>query len=141
MPLALNLIGDSLLLAAYLGLSAWCAYVSYHMSSRVRLVGFCFGAFILLCGLTHAWGVWTAAHDYCSITSVPAGLTKMLAGLVSAFTMGFVYTLSWKYRFRHIDLKTKDKLAEIAKLEENLSVIRAREEIMQAGEKFLDLIL
>ena len=138
---AAHILGDALTWLAYMGLSGWCWSVSRRMHGRVQTVGRCFAGFIFLCGLTHLWGLWAASHGYCEIGSPSAAAVKLMTGVVSIGTMGFVFHLTYRNRSRILDLGSENTMRTIARLKTQVEVLEARQGLLDAAKAFLELVM
>ncbi|MDX1545420.1 MAG: PAS domain S-box protein [Rhodothermales bacterium] len=84
----LHVVSDAAIVVAYFVIPAGLIYfVKKREDLHFSGVFWLFGAFILLCGLTHAFGIWSVWHGTYRLT----GLMKAATGLVSLATAGVLF--------------------------------------------------
>lgn len=147
--LSLHLVSDSLIAASYYSIPFALAYfVLRRRDFLYRWVLILFAAFILACGTTHVFDVWTLWHPH-------YGVQGLLKAATAALSMATAVSL-WLVMPRALKIPTPSELAvvngklsdeisrhrgAVERLESEASERRTAETALRASEERLDLAL
>lgn len=107
----MHVASDAVIVLSYFSIPAALIYIAYKRPDLIfRRVFFLFGAFIVACGFTHLFGMWTMwVPDY----SVEA-LFKVVAAVISAATAITLWPLMPRFLAAPTTAQMEEKNAELA---------------------------